>query len=179
MVLTHDVDIERGPPPSRMEKVITVLTKIFKVKRYIVMFFIAWVAFAFTCAHKDEITDFMPDTPVPTKISGRPMFRSDRSVLHKKLAELGNDACGYIDRDVNIEGGVMFDPVITEQHGEVRRVKVTEEDGTVSTNERYRCVMVQWTDENFTEYHKKLCDKKAYCIQYLADVIRSHERTEL
>lgn len=179
MVLAHDVDIERGPPPSRMEKVITVLSKVFKVKRYIVMFFIAWVAFAFTCAHKDEITDFIPDGAATPRIPGRPLFRSDRATAHRTLAELGNDACGYIDRNVNIEGAVMFNPVITKQQGGVRRVKVTQEDGTISTKERYKCVMVQWTDKSFTEFHKLLCDKRAYCIQYLTDVILAHERTEL
>ena len=182
MGLSHDVDIERGPPPSRMEKVITVLSKVFQVKRYIVMFFIAWVAFAFTCAHREEIADFIPDRAMRAaspRVPGRTLFRSDRTTAHRKLAELGDDACGYIDRNVNIDGAVMFDPVITKQQGEVRRVKVTQEDGTISTKERYKCVMVQWTDERFTEYHKQLCDKRAYCIQYLADLILSHERTEL
>ena len=179
MGLSHDVDIERGPPPSKMEKVITVLSKIFKVKRYIIMFFIAWIAFAFTCAHSDDITDFIPDATVSSRVPGRTLFRSDRMMAYKKLAELGDDACGYIDRNVNIDGAIMFDPVITKQQGEVRRVKVTQEDGTVSTKERYRCVMVQWADERFTEYNKQLCDKRAYCIQYLAEITQSHERTEL
>ena len=93
MVWSHDVDIERGPPPSRMEKVITVLSKVFKVKRYIVMFFIAWVAFAFTCAHREEITDFIPDGAASTRVPGRTLFRSDRTTAHRKLAELGDDAC--------------------------------------------------------------------------------------
>ena len=163
-----------------MAMVITVLSKVFKVKRYIVMFFIAWVAFAFTCAHIDEITDFIPDAPVGARIPGRQLFRSDRTAVYKKLTALGGkDACGHINRNVNIDGAVMFEPVIEKLQGAVKRVKVTQVDGTASTKERYNCVMVQWTDENFTEYREQLCDKRAYCIQYLADVIQSHGRTEL
>lgn len=179
----YDADIERGPPPSRMEKAITVLSKVFKLKRYIIMFFVAWVAFAFTCAHRDEITSFIPDPPAPPSTHRRSAFRSDRTVQHNKLRELGDTACANIGDNVNVRGRPMFGPVVTKQQGKVARVKVTREDGFVSTKDRYTCIMVRWTDQSFTEYHKQLCNDDAYCIQHLADIIQqqqqTHARTEL
>tara|TARA_B100001094_G_scaffold209698_2_gene203609 strand:- start:10045 stop:10584 length:540 start_codon:yes stop_codon:yes gene_type:complete len=179
MVVSYDADIERGPPPSKMEKVITVLSKVFKIKRYIILFFVAWVAFAFTCAHRDEITEFIPDPPATTRLPGRSAFRSDRGAKDQKLSDLGDSACANIGGDVNVRGTVMFDPVITKQQGKVSRVKETREDGTVTTTERYKCIMVKWSDKGFTEYHKQLCDNDAYCVQHLTDVIQTLARTEL
>lgn len=178
-MVRHDVDIERGPPPSRMEKVITVLTKVFKVKRYVGMFFVAWVAFAFTCAHQEEITEFIPEPSAAARIPGRSVFRSDRTSKFKELSELDDTACININEDVNVRGLVMFAPTITHKKGKIVRVKVTHENGSVVTKERSRCVMVHWTDEVFTEHSKELCDNDAFCIQYLTDIIQSHARTEL
>ena len=178
-MVAHDVDIERGPPPSKMEKVVTVLSKMFKVKRYIIMFFIAWVAFAFTCANSDQIKEFIPDAPVSPIISGTNGFRSDRNMKHKKLSDMGNTACGNIGENANVIGTVMFLPAITKQQGRTVRVKVTSGDGSIVTVERYRCIMVKWTDQSFTEYHKQLCDNDAFCVQHLMDVIRSRAHSEL
>lgn len=170
-MVAHDVDIERGPPPSKMEKAITVLSQMFKVKRYIIMFFFAWVAFAFTCANSDKIT--------VSPMSGTTGFRLDRSARHNKLSDMGGTACGQIGEDVNVMGTVMFLPEITEQHGVAVRVKVTSDDGSIVTVERYKCIMVKWTDQSFTQYHKQLCDNDAFCVQHLMDVIRSRAHNEL
>jgi len=178
-MVAHDVDIERGPPPSKMEKVVTVLSKMLKVKRYIFIFSIAWVAFAFTCANSDHIKEFIPDAPVPPIISGTTGFRSNRNTKHKKLSDMGDTACGNIGEDANVIGTVMFSPEITKQQGGTVRVKVTSDDGSIVTVERHMCIVVKWTDQSFTEYHKQLCDNDAFCVQHLMDVIRSRARSEL
>ena len=178
-MVAHDVDIERGPAPSKMTKVITVLSKLFKVKRYIIMFLISWVAFVFTCANSEQIKEFIPDAPISPIISGTTGFRSGRSMKHKKLSDMGGTACGNIGEDANVIGTVMFLPAITKLQDRTVRVKVTSDDGSIVTVERHRCIMVKWTDQSFTEYHKQLCDNDAFCVQHLMDVIRSRAHNEL
>lgn len=175
-------DIERGPPPSRMEKTITVLSRVFKAKRFVGIFFVVWVAFAFVCANQGDIAQFLHSTSKTRtlKAKTRSVFRSDRSVQHTQLEKLGGEGtCDYIEDNLNVRGIVMFLPEIVQRGAKTVRVKETQPDGTQKTNERHTCVVVKWTDQNYAEYTKQVCQHDAFCVQHLLDLIQARAHTEL
>ena len=134
-------DIERGKAPSLMEKTITVLSKIFRVKRYVALFFLAWVGFAFVCAHRAEISSLaagagaaqqhQSSSSLSSSTARRAArsfvaasFRQDRSVLYKELMQLSSDdavlahTCDAIGGNLNVRGIVMFSPTIVSTEGQ-------------------------------------------------------------
>ena len=158
------------------------LSRVFEVKRYVSMFFVAWVAFALTCAHHDKITDFIPVAHLapPRSAGARSAFRSDRTVRYKELLALGNAACDSIGPNVNAGGIVMFSPefAATDMERTVR-VKTTTSEGNVVVNKRYKCIGVKWTDENYAAHEEQMCDDAAFCVQHLLSITSPHARTEL